>query len=259
MSHYADRELTNPQDKLPAISGMAKILADSIGDAYFAGLWEGDLLRGLLWNVVVPRYRRLQALLVQLKLTRPMTGTYVAPSWSWASRDAVVSYRPLQSGYVRDYQPECSNWQASYDKDNLEKLELLLIASRLATSSDEDPSIALDSGEVSDSETDHYTISSEQQRKSTGGVTRDLSRLSVGHEVVGASECSSVEHDGDVHKRSDEKCYKDDSKVREAFGLLIYPAEEDGNYFRVGRFRCKVEEGGLSAFDDCPVRSVKII
>ncbi|KAH7081296.1 heterokaryon incompatibility protein-domain-containing protein [Paraphoma chrysanthemicola] len=242
---YAGRKLTNPQDKLPAISGMAKIIADSVGDTYLAGLWEGDLVRGLLWNVTTPRYRGLPALLMQLKLTTTESASYVAPTWSWASRDTAVSYFRLYTTDVCDYRPECSSvcaktkqecaaqniygqiedgqlaikgkialptsdlmgmyldqeddglwrvrfakkgvatvdldWRGSRAKGKLEHwIQLLLIASRLRDSSDENQNAGSDSGEVSGPDTEHRTRSSEQQSKSTGGVTKDLSRLSVG-------------------------------------------------------------------------------
>ncbi|KAE9369225.1 HET-domain-containing protein [Stipitochalara longipes BDJ] len=70
---YSSRNLTYEADKLPAISGLAATIAGLLkGDVYLAGIWEKDLIRGLLW-ISVP-------------------GTAVAgpkripyPSWSWAS------------------------------------------------------------------------------------------------------------------------------------------------------------------------------
>lgn len=40
--------LTRPLDKLPALSGLAKVYRRHLQDDYLAGLWRGDLLRGLL-------------------------------------------------------------------------------------------------------------------------------------------------------------------------------------------------------------------
>lgn len=74
LAEYTWRMLTKAQDKLPAISGLARVFSTKIerSDDYIAGLWKHDLLRGLLWRP-----------LLNGKLKRPET--YIAPSWSWAS------------------------------------------------------------------------------------------------------------------------------------------------------------------------------
>jgi len=71
--NYGPRSLTKPSDKLPAISGLARLLAERLDDEYVAGLWRKSLIEGLLWQGLgvhrVPKYR--------------------APSWSWASVDGI--------------------------------------------------------------------------------------------------------------------------------------------------------------------------
>jgi serine/threonine protein kinase len=77
---YSRRKLTFAQDKLPALSGIARELAEETGLTYVAGLWLQDLLpTGLLWSrdfATIP-------------LPRPQ---YRAPSWSWASIDSPVAW-----------------------------------------------------------------------------------------------------------------------------------------------------------------------
>lgn len=68
---YGSRNLTEPSDKLPAISGIARIIAEQLDDAYIAGMWRKSLLEDLLW----------QGLGVH------RVSKYRAPSWSWASVD----------------------------------------------------------------------------------------------------------------------------------------------------------------------------
>ncbi|EPE33473.1 hypothetical protein GLAREA_06486 [Glarea lozoyensis ATCC 20868] len=80
VEEYTRRDLTVKSDKLPAISALAQIFQDSTGDQYLAGLWSGDLLRGLLWSTYPT-----------LSLTKPPD--WRAPSWSWASNDNEVSYK----------------------------------------------------------------------------------------------------------------------------------------------------------------------
>lgn len=67
---YSQLELTYKTDRLPALSGIAYLVASKTEDAYIAGLWKQDISAGLLWYVWP---------------CRPANTTYVAPSWSWAS------------------------------------------------------------------------------------------------------------------------------------------------------------------------------
>jgi hypothetical protein len=77
---YSKRELTFGLDKLPAISGIAKELWLALKERYIAGLWEGDLIHSLLW--VVHRSDDFYGL----------PSEYRAPTWSWASVDAKISW-----------------------------------------------------------------------------------------------------------------------------------------------------------------------
>ncbi|KAF8848723.1 HET-domain-containing protein, partial [Acephala macrosclerotiorum] len=64
-------DLTREKDKLPAISGLAKILHSSRADQYFlSGLWSSDLREQLLWVSASKSGSRFE---------------WRAPSWSWAS------------------------------------------------------------------------------------------------------------------------------------------------------------------------------
>ena len=71
-----------PEDKLPAISGLAIELAGAIQDEYVAGLWCNDILRGLMWSTWP-----------FLHVKKPEV--WRAPSWSWASVNNAVTYRFL--------------------------------------------------------------------------------------------------------------------------------------------------------------------
>ncbi|MCJ1469471.1 hypothetical protein MMC07_008104 [Pseudocyphellaria aurata] len=78
---YTQRDLTNAEDILPALSGLARVFARRTGDRYLAGLWERDLKTGLLWQPSYAQGPRLQ---------RP--SRYRAPSWSWAALEGPVSF-----------------------------------------------------------------------------------------------------------------------------------------------------------------------
>lgn len=80
---YSVTGLTKGEDKLVAISGIAKRMQSLLDDEYLAGLWRKDLPCQLLWWVsdYDPAY--------PLPPTR--SRPYRAPSWSWASVDGAVS------------------------------------------------------------------------------------------------------------------------------------------------------------------------
>lgn len=82
VEEFTRRDITVQTDKLPAISALAQVFQNAIGDEYLAGLWRGDLLRGLLWSTYPT-----------LTLTKP--STWRAPTWSWASHDNTISYKDL--------------------------------------------------------------------------------------------------------------------------------------------------------------------
>lgn len=80
VQRYCTGQLTRPEDKFLAISGAAKEVRHLLGDTYVAGLWQGNLADDLLW-VADPAY-----------VGRTLPGSYRAPTWSWASLDAEVTY-----------------------------------------------------------------------------------------------------------------------------------------------------------------------
>lgn len=77
VSKYSGRALTYEKDKLPALSGTAKLTPQwKSGQQYLAGLWEKTLLNDLLWFAPDPGAFRPR--------------TWRAPSWSWASVEGDV-------------------------------------------------------------------------------------------------------------------------------------------------------------------------
>lgn len=80
LGEFTKRGLTNKQDKLPALCGIAKVISQGRGPSfdttYHAGLWAHDLPRALLWTTFAPDAG---------------TGAVLpGPSWSWISRDAAI-------------------------------------------------------------------------------------------------------------------------------------------------------------------------
>jgi len=79
---YSECHLTQPTDRLMAISSVAQELGKVIRSRYLAGLWETQLVFQLAWLTCVGRTVAPRA---------PVTSKgYVAPSWSWTSIEAPV-------------------------------------------------------------------------------------------------------------------------------------------------------------------------
>ena len=75
---YTDTSMTKLEDKLVAISGLARQVYSITKDKYCAGIWREDLVTQLLWRLQRPQY----------KINLP----YRAPSWSWASTEGKVTF-----------------------------------------------------------------------------------------------------------------------------------------------------------------------
>ena len=76
VSQYTARQLTVQNDRLPALSGLAKQFAFPQMGKYLAGIWYSQLPDALDWTIKEPRE----------------PDGYRAPSWCWASLDGPVNY-----------------------------------------------------------------------------------------------------------------------------------------------------------------------
>ncbi|KAM6519216.1 hypothetical protein FALCPG4_012863 [Fusarium falciforme] len=83
---FSGTRLTRRTDRLPAISGLAKLYQDVLQDEYLAGLWRNDLYKGLFWQSEFSDRPR-QELTAYLESPDP----YIAPSWSWAREGYSIS------------------------------------------------------------------------------------------------------------------------------------------------------------------------
>ncbi|KAI1466432.1 HET-domain-containing protein [Daldinia caldariorum] len=94
---YTLRRLTNPDDIFAASSSIVQLTRRSIRSRYLAGVWEADMVRGLLWctSYSVKWILRISS---WPKPIRPVDrdGQTVtrAPSWSWASVQGQIYTRP---------------------------------------------------------------------------------------------------------------------------------------------------------------------
>jgi hypothetical protein len=79
---YSKTQLTNPYDKLIALSGIAKVMASKLDDNYVAGIWFRYLASELLWHT---NSQRSESGEYFFPSRRPRY--YRCPSFSWASVD----------------------------------------------------------------------------------------------------------------------------------------------------------------------------
>lgn len=94
--NFCARDLTDPADKLPAISGLVEAYSSMMGwprTDYVAGVWRETLVKDLLW--VRASMQGLPS--TQQSGRRPTR----APSWSWASIDGNVTYLELPKQWCR--------------------------------------------------------------------------------------------------------------------------------------------------------------
>lgn len=77
---YTAREMTYPEDKLPALSGMANILMNITSQNYYAGIWEFYVMESLHWLFKSPG---------------ALPTMHIAPTWSLASSTAPIQYKLL--------------------------------------------------------------------------------------------------------------------------------------------------------------------
>jgi hypothetical protein len=101
------RALTVPDDRLPAVQGLASELMSHLGDnvdaKYVAGTWTGCLPQLLLWtrnNTPTLEWTGFDADGNPTRLMHQLKRSTRAPSWSWASLDCPVMFTSMK-GAVR--------------------------------------------------------------------------------------------------------------------------------------------------------------
>lgn len=92
---YSALRMTNPNDKLPAMAGIASTIARATGGQYLAGLWQQHLIDFLLWR--------------RVRHSSEMFDTFISPTWSWASQPGTIRYCPIllqDRQYLTKYRAE---------------------------------------------------------------------------------------------------------------------------------------------------------
>ena len=100
LSRYQERLMFDPFDLFAALSGIAQIVQRVLECRYLAGLWEDDMIKGLLWrSALLLSGPKSHTLLRRPKRTIFVDGKVVdskevvrAPSWSWAAVEGPVQH-----------------------------------------------------------------------------------------------------------------------------------------------------------------------
>ncbi|KAK0105330.1 hypothetical protein ONS96_004725 [Cadophora gregata f. sp. sojae] len=84
---FTQRDLTQPNDRLRAVEGIANEFAESANDVYVhnGGIWKSDMIGGMAW------YRQWD------KDSKHLS---IAPSWSWASVSGQIISMYQRTGHV---------------------------------------------------------------------------------------------------------------------------------------------------------------
>ncbi|KAG8158538.1 hypothetical protein KVR01_011660 [Diaporthe batatas] len=215
---YAHRELTCETDRLPAMSGLARLVGETLGDQYLAGLWKGDILIGLSWESVPHTTFGLQH-----HLQRIREREYIAPSWSWAACDE-NGVDPGFSGWQTV--PECTVLDTDVKTDSKNRFGkvyggFLRIRGKVAPI----PHSLREGGRRGDN--------ASKWRLKLGGefenITADLD-WRAGHDDEGLENLIMLL----LHTRNPPEQLHDSSGKRICEALILYPTETPGEYYRVG-------------------------
>lgn len=101
LKEYSRCDITKADDRLPALSGTARLLKDNLQCEYYAGLWSMDPIVGLSWFCSPRGGWRTSA---PQELARSQTPLSIAaPSWSWTSCNYGIAHAFLPHYKRTDY------------------------------------------------------------------------------------------------------------------------------------------------------------
>ncbi|KAF9775307.1 hypothetical protein IL306_006602 [Fusarium sp. DS 682] len=124
---YSRRSLTDCRDKLPAVSGVAKIMHKHTSSVYLAGIWKDNITRDILWYNPEPVTEETTA-----------SDVYLAPSFSWASISRPVYHDAHINDEDNDWHPvvelrDCGTEPAGPDAFGQVKSGYLVLSAPIIT------------------------------------------------------------------------------------------------------------------------------
>jgi len=280
---YAHRQLSDQRDKFPAISGLVRLLAEAIKDDYIAGIWQNDLIRGLLWTTIRRVESNQSEHLQQCAL--PGSATYISPSWSWANHTLLLwpslthkSLEDLGKDDDREHSLrwECKSLSAWSRPENIAlnpygrvrdariyvRSYCMRLESAMSPVSPRDVGqswqATLQDGSIAICDLD-WRGPKEEQALALENVSMLLLASSIGGEYS-KQLIRSIQRDGpmDISEERRLQPAQDGTTSRNAWGLLIHPIGDE-KFVRVGRFMIPAEVGGMRAFQGCECKFVELL
>ncbi|KAI1208529.1 heterokaryon incompatibility protein-domain-containing protein [Annulohypoxylon truncatum] len=244
MSRYTPRHLTYETDRLPAVSGLARIMGRGPKD-YYAGLWRQSLVVDLCWVRHVDDIGPTDTKYELLRLLDANKPSYIAPSWSWAVRRQ--SFEHLID--VNDYRDETHSVAASTTPQGLDpfgqvKDGLLTIRGVVVTLPSD---IVHDPPEGARRSLLHHKYVHEKDRR-IAQVSLDwwMQDPEDKGELLMLLLTSHLYPFEGLHRR-----------VRVGFGIILHPSKTQGRYVRVGAFM--TDRYGFGLFQRSSYQTVEII
>ncbi|EXL71455.1 hypothetical protein FOPG_12839 [Fusarium oxysporum f. sp. conglutinans race 2 54008] len=127
---YSQQDLTYEQDRVVAISGLAKVISTLSGDTYFIGIWLESWMTGLLWEPDQAKDRPHRP-----KPSQTNSTSMVLPSWSWLSFSGSV--------YLSTEGPRISRTDPNSFESTIFR-PLALLSGKTLLPVDTDPSISIE-------------------------------------------------------------------------------------------------------------------
>ena len=114
VTEYSRLRLTKESDRVAAIAGLASSLKGTVLGEYLAGIWKGDIERGLLFErIKIPKmeHKSAQSQAAISAEATTLLSLHSPPSWSWFSisfdENSAISYDSVirsirRNGFLRD-------------------------------------------------------------------------------------------------------------------------------------------------------------
>ncbi|RKK08706.1 hypothetical protein BFJ63_vAg11073 [Fusarium oxysporum f. sp. narcissi] len=241
----SSKDISFESDRLAAVAGVAKQVSQATGSQYAAGLWVKDIYKDLIFKRNLrSRNNRDKGGLEKYIESLRTRHSEVGPTWSWPGHGAgvcwdsifsSVDHETLQLNYA-DWRYEYKHLDISTDKvgDNLfgqVSRGSLAVTTKMASLTE---IAALHDGDDDELIRD-MLITPESTSKVACGI--------IWNWDVDNAETSSHLADK-ILVMAISSCLYGHSGSGNMYGLMVYPAEKEGEYYRVGSFEAQ------SAADD---------
>ncbi|KAF5637791.1 het-domain protein [Fusarium sp. NRRL 52700] len=260
-------DISFESDRLAAVAGVAKQVSQATGSDYAAGLWVDDIHKDLIFKRNVGEINnRFKGGLEKYAQSLRDRHLAIGPTWSWPGHSGGVCW-DVEISMVNDedlslthpnWVNECKQLDVTTDKagDNLfgqVNRGTLAVTSKMASLAD---IAALHDGDPAEL--------IKEMMSSPDHSPQDACGIKWNWDVDHAETPSHLADNILVIALS--SCLYPDSDIRDMFGLIIYPAENLGEYYRIGSFRAKAagkgkegEATGLLLAEEWKERSIIII